>query len=176
MGTPLSPMVSFAPFRAVAIDLYTPGTITPDGYRYVLTVVCLCTRWVAFFPLRTKYSAEVISTLCRFWFHVHGVPEMVLSDRGKEFLRVVTVVCEVLQIHQIKTTPYHPQSNGLCESQHKTLTAELRIRSNRPSAPSWADLLTEIGFSMNVTPSAVLDGLSSFVAAWLHASCLVDAC
>ena len=51
LGTPLSPVVSFRPFRAIAVDLYTPGTVDPDGYRYVLTVVCLCTRWVKFFPL-----------------------------------------------------------------------------------------------------------------------------
>ena len=125
LDTPLSPMVSFSPFRAICIDLYSPGVVSPEGHRHVLTVVCMCTRWVAFFPLKTKYSAEVISVLSRFWFHLHGLPEIVLSDRGKEFLRVVTAVCEVLQIHHIKTTPYHPQSNGLCESQHKTLTREL---------------------------------------------------
>ena len=162
LGTPLSPMLSFAPFRAISIDLYTPGVVSPDGYRYVLTVVCMCTRWVAFYPLKTKYSAEVISTLCRYWFHVHGLPEIILSDRGKEFLRVVTVVCEVLQIHQIKTTPYHPQSNGLCESQHKTLTRELRVRVARSSSVSWTDVLTEISFSMVTTPAAVLDNLSPF--------------
>ena len=155
-------MVSFAPFRAISIDLYTPGVVSPDGYRYVLTVVCMCTRWVVFLPLKTKYSAEIISVLSRSWFHVHGLPEIIMSDRGKEFLRVVTAVCEILQIHHIKTTPYHPQSNGLCESQHKTLTCELRIRSARSATVSWVDLLTEISFSMVTTPAAVLDNLSPF--------------
>ena len=75
---------------------------------------------------------------------------------------MVTAVCEVLQIHHIKTTPYHPQSNGLCESQHKTLTRELRIRSARSSTISWSDLLTEISFSMVTTPATVLDNLSPF--------------
>ena len=123
-------------------------------------MVCLCTRWVAFYPLKTKYSSEVASVLCRSWFHIHGIPELILSDRGKEFLGVVTAICEALQVHHIKTTPYHPQSNGLCESQHKALTYELRIRSNRPAAPAWADLLTEISFSMVVTPSASQPGWS----------------
>ena len=134
----------------------------------MLTVVCMCTRWVAFFPLKTKYSAEVISVLARFWFHVHGLPEIILSDRGKEFLRVVTAVCEALEIHHIRTIPYHPQSNGLCEAQHKTLTRELRVRSSRSAAVSWADLLTEISFSMVTTPAAVLDGLSPFNLVYGH--------
>ena len=115
-----------------------------------------------FFPLKTKFSAEVISVLCRGWFHIHGIPQFILSDRGKEFMKVVTAVCEVLRIKQIRTTAYHPQSNGLCESQHKTLTTELRIRSARPSSPEWSTLLTEIAFSINITPSAIADGLSPF--------------
>lgn len=162
LGTPLSPMVSFSPFRAICVDLYAPGVVSPEGFRYVLTVVCMCTRWVAFYPLKTKYSSEVVSVLARSWFHVHGVPEIILSDRGKEFLRVVSAVCEVLQIHHIQTTPYHPQSNGLCEAQHKTLTRELRVRSTRAASVSWPDLLTEISFSMNTTPAAILDNLSPF--------------
>ena len=66
LGTALSPIVSFAPFRAIDIDLYTSGSVTLEGYRYVITVVCMCTRWVEFSPLKTKYSVEVISVLSRF--------------------------------------------------------------------------------------------------------------
>lgn len=87
---------------------------------------------------------------------------MILSDRGKEFLVVVTSVCRCLQIRQIRTTPYHPRTNGLWESQHKTLTLELKIRSSRDSAPEWSNLLTEMSFACNVTPSKTADALSPF--------------
>lgn len=50
----------------------------------------------------------------------------------------------VLGVKQIKTTPFHHRTNELCESQHKTLTYELMIRSDIPSASEWCDLLTEM--------------------------------
>ena len=155
-------MVSSRPFRAIAIDLYKPGTETVEGYRYVLTVVDLCTKWCVFLPLRTKFPAEVVSTLIRHWIHTHGIPEYILSDRGKEFMGVVTTVCHILRVKQIRTTPYHPRSNGLCESQHKMLTSELKIRVSRRSAPTWPSLLTEISFCNNITPMASSGNLSPF--------------
>ena len=97
--TPLLPIVATVPFRTITIDLCSPGLIDPDGWRYILTVVCMCTKWVCFLPLKTKYSAEVMAVLIRAWFHTHGVPATILSDRGKEFLGVVSTVCSTLGIH-----------------------------------------------------------------------------
>ena len=160
--SPLTPMLSLVPFRAIAIDLYKPGSVTSTGFRYVLTVVDLCTRWCMFIPVKSKYPAEIISMLLRQWCHTHGLPEYILSDRGKEFLGVASAICEVLGINHIKTTPYHPRTNGLCESQHKMLTYELKIRTNRKPAPEWSELLTEITFSNNITPKAAAGNLSPF--------------
>ena len=147
---PLHSLVSVTPFRAIAADLYSPGEALPSGHRYVLTIVDHASRWVQFHPLRTKLPAEVISTLCRCWLHYHGVPQFILTDRGSEFLGLFSTIAKILGMKHIRTTPYHPQSNGLCEVQHKTLTRELRIRSQRDGAPTWTDLLTEVQFAMNV--------------------------
>ena len=51
--------------------------------------------------------------LCHAWFAVHGVFEFIMSDRGSEFLGVVTTLCKAADIKQIKTTPGHPWANGL---------------------------------------------------------------
>ena len=162
LSTALVPMVSSQPFRAISIDLFSPGVVTAEGFRYVLTVVDLCTKWVMFIPVKTKFPAEIMTVLCTTWFHTHGIPEFILSDRGKEFLGVASTVCQLLGIKHVKTTPYHPRTNGLCESQHKMLASELKIRLTRPSTPSWSDLLTEIAFSNNVTPSSTSASLSPF--------------
>ena len=118
-SSPLVPFLSSAPFLCIPVDLYKPGTITAEGFKYVLTVVDLCTKWVS-------------------------------------------TVCRCLGIDHIKTTPYHPRTNGLCESQHKMLTVELKIRSARDHAPEWSTLLTEISFAANITRSTTADGLSPF--------------
>ena len=159
---PLSPMFAPAPFNAIAIDLFKPGTKLPSGYRYILTIVCLCTRWVHFVPLKSKFAAEVMLALCRNWFLIHGVPEFILSDRGKEFLGVVITLCKLADIKHIRTTPGHPQANGLCEVQHKTLTRELRIRSAQRPKTNWSDLLPEIQFAINTMPDDEHPSLSPF--------------
>ena len=122
----------------------------------------MCTRWVQFVPLRSKYAAEVMLQLCHHWFATHGVPQFILSDRGKEFLGVVSTICKAAGITQIRTTPGHPQANGLCEVQHKTLTRELKIRSRRKHKPMWCDLLPEIHFAINVSPDDMVPGISPF--------------
>ena len=63
LEAPLMPMVSSHPFRVIAIDIYSPGRVTAEGYKYILTVVDMCTHWVLFLPLRTKYPAEVMMAL-----------------------------------------------------------------------------------------------------------------
>ena len=159
---PLTPIVATRPFVAVAMDLYSPGEALEGGWKYVLTIVDICTRWVQFIPLRTKLASEVMVNFCRFWIHFHGVPEFMLSDQGKEFMGVASVVCTLLDIKHIRTSPYHPQTNGLCEVQHKTLTRELRIRSQRPNAPTWLDVLSEVQFALNISHADEQPHLSPF--------------
>ena len=100
--------------------------------------------------------------LCKYWFAIHDIPEFIPSDRGKEFMGVVSTIRAACTIKQIRTTPGHPQANVLCESQHRTLTRELKIRSRRKSYPAWDDLLTEIQFALNVSTDLVAPGVSPF--------------
>ena len=62
LDAPLSPLVSSGPFQAIALDIYAPGAVTEDGFKYVLTIVDIFTKWTAFFPLKTK-------RLQRCWLH-----------------------------------------------------------------------------------------------------------
>ena len=55
---------------------------------------------------------------CRF-----SVPSRLHSDQGKQFeSKVISAICQLLQIDQSRTTPYHPQSDGLEERFNCTLT------------------------------------------------------
>ena len=55
--------------------------------------------------------------ICRF-----GVPEQLHSDQGRNFeSKVIKNVCDLLQIRKTRTSPYHPQSDGLVERFNRTL-------------------------------------------------------
>ncbi len=58
---------------------------------------------------------------------VIGVPATILTDQGPNFLsKVMDELCSKLAISRLKTTPYHPETNGQLERLHATLKAVLR--------------------------------------------------
>ena len=45
-----------------------------------------------------------------------------MSDNTPEFVgKVLTVLCDILNVKQLQTMTYHPQSNGSVERAHQTL-------------------------------------------------------
>jgi len=57
----------------------------------------------------------------------HGIPEIVLTDQGTNFLsEIFKNVCKLLKIAKVQTTAYHPESNGALERSHRTLSEYLR--------------------------------------------------
>ena len=56
------------------------------------------------------------------YFSVFGFPQRLMSDQGTEFcFKVIVTMCSLLGVEKIRTTPYHPQTNGSAERVHQTL-------------------------------------------------------
>ena len=56
-----------------------------------------------------------------------NITSFTVSDQGSQFMgALMRNLCERLGVHQIRTTPYHPQSNGSVERLHGTLVPILR--------------------------------------------------
>ncbi len=113
------------PFETVAIDLVGPLPKGKGGNRYLLTYVCLATRWPEAVPLRNVTAKSVMEGLWSI-FSRTSIPECVLSDQGSQFCgRVMKQLCEWLGIQKVRTSPYHPETNGAVERMHGTLKAIL---------------------------------------------------
>ena len=70
-----------------------------------------------------------------------GVPYAIHSDQGKQFEgKVFTEMCKLLNIKKTRTTPYHPQSDGMVERFNKTLLAMLRTLVD-DNQLNWDELL-----------------------------------
>ena len=83
-----------------------------------------------------------------------GVPANLLSDQGTNFTsKLMEEVCQLLGIKKLKTTPYHPQANGLVERFNGTLKAMLKkFSADEPDA--WDRYLPYLLFAYREVPQA----------------------
>ena len=69
-----------------------------------------------------------------------GVPEEILSDNGSNFVsRTMSQFCQLTGIHQIKISPYHPQTDGMVEL-NSTMKRLLRKLTPK-NVKEWDDCL-----------------------------------
>ena len=82
-----------------------------------------------------------------------GIPAQILTDQGSIFTsKLMKKLCTVLEIKHIKTSPYHPESNGCLERWHATLKAALRKYPEKHN--DWEKLIKYILFACRVAPHA----------------------
>lgn len=118
----LQPLQSREPFDIIGIDLIGPLKQTKEGYRYILVIQDLFSKWVEAFPIKSKTAEEVADVLIREVICRFGVPRQILSDNGKEFQNeLLDAVCRVIGSVKIFTAPYRPQTDGQVERFNKTL-------------------------------------------------------
>jgi len=117
------------------------------------------TRYPEAIPLQRIDARTVAEALCQVFSRL-GIPEEVLSDQGSNFLSsVMTAVFELLHIKHIKTSPYHPETDGMLERFHSTLKATLR--KSCPEATEWDIWLPYVCFAYRDVPHAAT-GFSPF--------------
>ena len=78
-----------------------------------------------------------------------------MSDQGREFCNdILKEMCYYLNIKKIRTTPYHPQSNGAVERVHQVLRRMIGKLDNK-RCKKWPDHLGTITHAYNSTRSQV---------------------
>ena len=89
-----------------------------------------------------------------------GIPHELLSNQGSVFVgRLNKVLCRLLDITKLKTTAYHPQTNGVLERWHSCLKGMLQKASN--SKEEWDNLLKFCLLAYRATPH-VATGFSPY--------------
>lgn len=108
------------------MDMVGPLPPTEDGYRYVLMICDYGTRYPEAFPLRTTSSKDVAEAL-EHLFSRTGFPKEILTDRGSNFCSdLMEELFHRLGIRHIRTSAYHPETDGMVERYNGTLKAGIR--------------------------------------------------
>ena len=148
---PLKPLpVLDVPFSKLAFDLVGPLPRTKSGYKYLLTSICLASKYPEAIPLKRVDVESVAEGLCEI-FSRTGIPPQILTDQGSVFTsKLMKQLCHILDIKHIKSSPYHPESNGCLERWHATLKAVLRKYPERHK--DWDRLIKYVLFACRAAP------------------------
>ena len=138
--------------HTVHIDLICPKK--PDGpNKYILIVVDGYSKFMSLYPIPSKDMSTVAKCLYDNYFSVHGFPNTLISDQGREFVnKILNELCNLLQIKKLCTSSYHPASNSACENKIALVNRMLAGLMNSP-ADSWAVWLPAITLSYNSSVS-----------------------
>lgn len=129
---PLQLLQSGAPMERVGVDVLGPFPVTDAGNRYVLVAVDYFTKWPEAYAVPDQSAATTAGRLVEEFFCRFGLPEELHSDQGRNFeSRVLSEVCRRLGIRKTRTTPLHPQSDGLVERFNRTLATQLAILTDQ---------------------------------------------
>ena len=123
---PMNPILCTEPMELVHID-YVGMEVTVAAkekpvVKNVLVIVDHFTRYVQAYVTKNHTARMTARVLYNNYFSVFGFPQRLMSDQGTEFCgKVISAMCSLLGIEKIRTTPYHPQTNGSAERVHQTL-------------------------------------------------------
>ena len=115
-----------APMERAAVDIAGPLPLTPRGNRYICVAMDYFTKWPEAYAIPNHEAETVAGVLVNEFFTRFGVPAELHSDQGREFeSRVFRECCELLGVRKTRTTPLHPQSDGMVERFNRTLAQQL---------------------------------------------------
>jgi hypothetical protein len=109
------------PFHTISIDVVGPLPRAVSGFKYVLVIQDVLTRWIEFIPMTKTDGPVTIKHVIRYMLR-YGVPDRILTDCGSNFMgKLFEEMCRVFSTRHINTTPYRPQANGENERSHAAL-------------------------------------------------------
>lgn len=147
------PLIIEVMFRWIVMDIVGPLPRGCAGSKYILVICDYATRYPEAIPLRSIDAVSVAEELVKVMARV-GVREEILTDQGSNFTsELLAEVYRLLKIQPIRTTPYHPQTDGLLEQFNQTLKAMLRMAVST-DGKDWDKLIPYLLFAYREVQNA----------------------
>ena len=147
------------PLDLVHIDFVSMETTVPAMKKpivqKVLVVIDHFTRYVQAYPVDNEQAETVADTLYNKYFCTFGFPRWLMSNQAQAFVgKVLGKLCQQLQVEKVRTSPYHPQSNGQVERVHQTLMRMIG-KLDTLKKKRWPEHIASICHAYNTTRSQV---------------------
>ena len=114
------------PFQRIAMDIIGPLPRSNNGNKYILTICDYATRCPDAIPILNTEANTIAKELVSVFARV-GIPDEILTDQGSNFMSsLLHEMYLMLNISRLRTSPYHPQTDGLTERFNGTLKSMIR--------------------------------------------------
>ena len=133
--------------KQTGIDLCTLPEV--DGFKHLIVCIDYFSKWSQAKAVKDKSAP----TVAKFLYEIicrHGCMRIQVNDQGKEFVNeVFENLHKMTGTEQRITSVYHPQSNGLCKRQNRTVKNSL-VNIIEEKAKEWPNIIDGILFSHRV--------------------------
>jgi hypothetical protein len=148
----------------ISMDFIMGLPLTPRKKDSIWVIVDRLTKTAHFIAVHTTYSVQQYAELYMDQIvRLHGIPKTIISDRGTQFVaRFWEQLHECLRTKLIRSSSYHPQTDGQTERINQILEDMLRANILHFDK-SWDKCLSLAEFSYNNSYQASLK-MASFDA------------
>ena len=129
-------------FDKIAMDIVGPLKISKNCNEYILTIQDQLSKFCMATPLQNTLASMITDAFIKRFICIFGAPRVVLTDQGKNFLSsLMGRIAKRFKIKKIRTTAFHPQSNGSLERSHHSLGEFLKQYTNSDEEwDEWVDI------------------------------------
>lgn len=150
----------------IAMDILGPLPTSALGNKYILVISDYFSKWTEAYALADHKAVTIAGVLVNEFITRFGVPLSIHTDQGRDFeSKLIKEICQLLGIEKIRTSPYHPQSDGQVERFNRTLLEMLSKVVNaeqrdwdRQSPNVMIAYRTSVNSSTGYTPAMLMLG------------------
>jgi hypothetical protein len=162
---PASYITASGPMEHLQMDTSVHLPPSPDGHTCLLVVLCVFTGFIFLRPLKTN-SAELVALALWEIFCSFGVPKILQSDNGPEFVNeVMRAMVKITGMAHRLISPYNPRADGKVERSIGTVTSIIKkllhgAEKHWPLYVGFAQLSfnTKVASLTNSTPFSLMFG------------------
>lgn len=139
--------ISERPFQRIYVDLLGPYPRSKSGKTTIIIVVDQLTKFVVLKTINKAVASKIVEFLKNDIFLVYGVPEIIHSDNGVQFVgKEFQALLKEFGVKHMRTAIYSPQSNA-SERVNRSILAAIRayLQGNHKE---WDILLPEISCAL----------------------------